>query len=59
MWLYPLPALIAIIMWLGLFFSTGKYFAIGGTIVMSIGAVMFLLRSYIKKEWPFEFKQQL
>jgi fructoselysine transporter len=59
MWLYPLPALIAIIMWLGLFFSTGKYFAIGGTIVMSVGAVMFLLRSYIKKEWPFEFKQQL
>ncbi len=59
MWLYPLPALIAIVMWLGLFFSTGTYFAVGGIVVMSIGAGMFLLRSYIKKEWPFEVQQQL
>lgn len=53
MWLYPLPALIAIVMWLGIFFSTGEYFAVGGIVVMSTGAVMFLLRSYIKKDWPF------
>ncbi len=57
MWLYPLPALTAIIMWLGIFFSTGEYFAVGGIAVMSIGAVMFLLRSYFKKEWPFEIKR--
>ncbi len=56
MWLYPLPALIAIIMWLGLFFSTGIYFAIGGAAVMIIGAVLFLVRSKVKKEWPFEIK---
>ena len=49
MWLYPLPALIAIVMWLGLFFSTGTYFAVGGIVVMAIGAAMFLLRSYLKK----------
>ena len=53
MWLYPLPALIAIFMWIGLFFSTGIYFAVGGIIVMSIGAVTFIFRSYINKEWPF------
>ena len=56
MWFYPLPALIAILMWLGIFFSTGEYFAVGGIAVMSSGAVMFLLRSYIKKEWPFEIR---
>jgi amino acid transporter len=54
MWLYPLPALIAIIMWIGLFFSTGMYFAIGGIVVISIGAVVFFIRSYYKKDWPFE-----
>ncbi len=53
MWLYPLPALIAILMWIGLFLSTGTYFAIGGIIVMAIGAIAFLIRAYIKKDWPF------
>lgn len=54
MWLYPVPALIAIFMWTGLFFSTGTYFAIGGICVIIIGTALFLLRSYFKKEWPFE-----
>ncbi len=56
MWLYPLPALIAILMWIGLFVSTGFYFAIGGIAVMLIGAVVFLIRSYISRDWPFEEK---
>ena len=56
MWLYPLPALIAIFMWLGIFYSTGKYFALGGIAVMSIGAVIFILRSYVKKDWPFQIR---
>jgi fructoselysine transporter len=54
MWLYPLPALIAILMWIGLFFSTGMYFAIGGIVVISIGAVVFFIRACYKKDWPFE-----
>ncbi len=53
MWLYPLPALIAILMWIGLFLSTGTYFAVGGVVVMLIGAIAFLIRAYIKKDWPF------
>ncbi len=54
MWLYPLPALIAILMWIGIFFSTGMYFALGGIIVMSIGVLVFLIRSYINGSRPFE-----
>ena len=54
MWLYPIPALIAILMWIGLFLSTGMYFALGGIIVMLTGAVIFLIRSYYNKDWPFE-----
>ena len=53
MWLYPLPALIAILMWVGLFLSTGMYFALGGVIVMVIGSVIFFIRSYYQKDWPF------
>ena len=53
MWLYPLPALIAIVMWVGLFLSTGTYFAVGGVVVMLIGAIAFLIRANIKNDWPF------
>ena len=53
MWLYPLPALAAIIMWIGLFFSTGFFFAVGGVAVMSLGAAVYFIRANIRKEWPF------
>ena len=53
MWLYPLPALIAILMWVGLFLSTGMYFALGGVVVMVIGAAVFFIRSNYNREWPF------
>jgi hypothetical protein len=54
MWFYPLPAVIAIIMWLGLFFSTGKYLAISGLIVIAIGVGVYFIWAYYKKEWPFK-----
>ena len=50
---YPLPAIIAIFVWIGLFFSTGFYFALGGIGMMVLGTIVFLLRSYRIKEWPF------
>jgi fructoselysine transporter len=53
MWLYPLPALAAIVIWTALFFSTGFYFALGGAGFICLGTIVFLTRSYIKKEWPF------
>ncbi len=54
MWLYPLPALIAILMWIGLFVSTGTFFAVGGVVVMSIGAAVYFLRAFIIKDFPFD-----
>ena len=56
MWLYPLPALVAIIAWTALFFSTGFYFALGGAGFISTGIIVFMVRAYIKKEWPFQIK---
>ncbi len=58
MWLYPLPALIAILMWIGLFFSTGMYFAIGAVVIIIIGTFVFFIRSYYIKDWPFEKLKQ-
>jgi uncharacterized membrane protein len=40
-------------MWIGLFFSTGMYFAIGAVIVITVGAIVFFIRAYYIKDWPF------
>ena len=51
MWLYPLPSLLAIIAWLGIFVSTG--FALGGALVIALGLIVFLVRAKVVGEWPF------
>ncbi len=53
MLLYPIPALIAILVWVGLFLSTGFYFALGGIVMMILGTIVFLVRSFNTKDWPF------
>lgn len=40
MWLYPLPVIISVIMWLFLFYSTGWY-ALWGTLMAAAGAVVY------------------
>jgi len=65
MWLFPLPAVTAIGMWLALFFSTGSFearlfgttfqvrFWMAGIVVLLIGALVFLIRARVLKEWPY------
>jgi fructoselysine transporter len=52
MWLYPVPAVTAILLWLAVFFSTGRT-ALAGLGVMAAGAVVFLARAAALHEWPF------
>jgi fructoselysine transporter len=66
MWLFPLPAVIVIGMWLALFFSTGSFevplfgavfqvrFWVAGIVVLMVGALVFLLRARVLREWPYE-----
>ncbi len=53
MWLYPLPALAAIVMWLGLFLATGKTFILVGLGVLALGVLVYLLRAHRLHEFPF------
>lgn len=41
MWLYPLPVIIAILAWIGVFFSTGTQFMYGGLIAISLGIIVY------------------
>jgi amino acid transporter len=52
MWLYPLPVLAVIVLWLAVFASTGRP-AFAGLGVMFLGLVVFLVRARISNEWPF------
>jgi fructoselysine transporter len=52
MWLYPVPAVTAIVLWLAVFFSTGRT-ALAGLGVMAAGAIVFLARAAALHEWPF------
>ncbi len=52
MWLYPLPPLAVIALWLGVFASTGRT-ALAGAGVLFAGALVFLLRARRENEWPF------
>ena len=51
--LYPLPVLIAIAVWLWVFWSTGPKFMLSGLTVIGAGVVAFLLWSRQQKRWPF------
>ena len=53
MWLYPLPAILAFLMWGAIFLSTGKNFALAGVGVLAAGTIVFLVRAKAKREWPF------
>jgi amino acid transporter len=49
MWLYPLPVILSIIVWLYLFVSTG-WFALWGSLITITGVVLyFVIQNYKKK----------
>jgi len=54
MWLFSLPALLALVTWGTIFYSTGTAFMTAGSSVVAVGNVVYLIRSRIIHEWPFE-----
>jgi amino acid transporter len=54
MWLYPLPALIALAGWAFLFWTTGFWLKAGGLIALFLGILVFLIWSRAHKTWPFQ-----
>lgn len=51
---FPLPVLLAIGVWLFVFFSTGLTFMLSGLAVIGLGIVAFLISAGLKKRWPFD-----
>lgn len=53
MWLYPLPALIALLLWGFVLVSPTKGFKLTGLAVIAVGTSAFLVRARKAGEWPF------
>lgn len=49
MWLYPLPVIVSIAIWLFVFYSTG-WMAVWGTSVAALGVVVYFLREALNKK---------
>ncbi len=54
MWLFPLPALIGISVWLFIFFSSEWIYIAGALGVILSGIILFLLFAKNKEKWPFD-----
>ncbi len=56
--LYPLPVVLAILMWLLIFYATGLKVASTFFIVLGTGLLVYLIKSKWSNEWPFEKQKQ-
>jgi fructoselysine transporter len=54
MWLFPIPALIGISVWLFIFFSSEWIYILGAFLVIITGIILFLIFTWKRKKWPFE-----
>jgi len=53
MWLFPLPAVLAILGWMAIFLSTGRKLTLAALGVMMLGVLAFGIRARALGEWPF------
>lgn len=52
--LYPLPVILAIVMWLFIFYATGKEVITMFVVVLGSGIGVYLFKANKNREWPFE-----
>ncbi|HWJ25121.1 MAG TPA: hypothetical protein VNS32_01180, partial [Flavisolibacter sp.] len=49
MWLYPMPVIISILIWLYVFVSTG-WFALWGSLIAGIGVLVYYIKSAMENK---------
>ena len=53
MWGYPVPSLVAMVLWLLVLVSTGVTIVALGLLVLAMGVGLYMLRARLVEEWPF------
>ena len=59
MWLYPLPAVVAVVGWVYIFFSSGTKAIVFGIVTILAGVAVYLWRANLDVRWPFAVKSTL
>jgi amino acid transporter len=54
MWFYPVPVLLAIAGWIGIFLSTGMVPIVSSMVAMAIGVTVYMTRARMLSQWPFQ-----
>ncbi len=57
MWLYPIPALVALLGWIFVFATTQWMVILFGVGVLALGCLAFLFWSWNTKRWPFGLEE--
>jgi amino acid transporter len=53
MWLYPVPAVVALGGWLFILVASGLVYVLSGLVLMAVGILAYLWRARRQAEWPF------
>jgi amino acid transporter len=51
--LFPLPVIVAIAMWIFILISTGTELMFSGLVVAFLGVIVYFIKAYLQKDWPF------
>jgi len=51
---FPLPVYVAIVLWGCILIATGLNLFLGALTAISTGAIVYLIKSKLKEEWPFQ-----
>lgn len=57
--LYPLPVVLAIAMWLFIFYSTGRQVIVSFLMVFGTGIIVYFITARIKGNWPYPSKEKI
>jgi fructoselysine transporter len=52
--LFPLPAILSILMWLFVFYFTGLKYIVGASSVIAIGSFVYLVWAKMRQDWPWK-----
>jgi len=53
MWLYPIPAVVALAGWLFILIASGVVYVVTGLLLTAVGIIAYLWRARRRAEWPF------